>query len=33
MRRVVAQGTFDIIHPGHIHYLEDAASMGDELHV
>jgi FAD synthetase len=33
MRRVVAQGTFDIIHPGHVHYLEDAASMGDELHV
>ena len=33
MRRVVAQGTFDIIHPGHTHYLEDAASMGDELHV
>ncbi|MFC7166221.1 adenylyltransferase/cytidyltransferase family protein [Halospeciosus flavus] len=33
MRRVVAQGTFDIIHPGHVHYLSDAASMGDELHV
>jgi FAD synthetase len=33
MRRVVAQGTFDIVHPGHIHYLEDAAAMGDELHV
>jgi FAD synthetase len=33
MRRVVAQGTFDILHPGHVHYLEDAASMGDELHV
>ena len=33
MRRVVAQGTFDLIHPGHIHYLEDAAAMGDELHV
>lgn len=31
--RVVAQGTFDILHPGHIHYLEDAASMGEELHV
>jgi FAD synthetase len=32
-RRVVAQGTFDIIHPGHIHYLSEAASMGEELHV
>lgn len=30
-RRVVAQGTFDIIHPGHIHYLEEAAKLGDEL--
>ncbi|WP_336036880.1 adenylyltransferase/cytidyltransferase family protein [Halobacterium yunchengense] len=33
MRRVVAQGTFDLVHPGHIHYLSDAASMGEELHV
>ncbi|MCL9817636.1 adenylyltransferase/cytidyltransferase family protein [Natronocalculus amylovorans] len=31
--RVIAQGTFDILHPGHIHYLENAASYGDELHV
>lgn len=30
---VVAQGTFDIIHPGHIHYLREAGAMGDELHV
>ena len=33
MKRVVAQGTFDILHPGHVHYLEEAKSMGDELHV
>lgn len=33
MTRVVAQGTFDLIHPGHVHYLRDAAAMGDELHV
>jgi FAD synthetase len=32
MRRVVAQGTFDLLHPGHVHYLQDAKSMGDELH-
>jgi FAD synthetase len=33
MTRVVAQGTFDILHPGHLHYLTEAAAMGDELHV
>ncbi|MDF9746942.1 FAD synthase [Natrinema salsiterrestre] len=32
-RRVIAQGTFDILHPGHVHYLEEAAAMGDELSV
>ena len=32
-RTVIAQGTFDVLHPGHVHYLEDAAAMGDELHV
>jgi len=31
--RVVAQGTFDLLHPGHVHYLEEAKSMGDHLHV
>ena len=33
MSRVVAQGTFDLLHPGHLHYLEEARSMGEELHV
>ena len=33
MTRVVAQGTFDLLHPGHVHYLRDAAEMGEELHV
>lgn len=33
MNRVVAQGTFDILHPGHVHYLNEARAMGDELHV
>jgi len=32
-RRVVAQGTFDLLHPGHLHYFEEARAMGDELHV
>ncbi|WP_225334741.1 FAD synthase [Halomicrobium urmianum] len=31
--RVVAQGTFDILHPGHLHYLREAAAMGERLHV
>lgn len=33
MSGVVAQGTFDLLHPGHVHYLRDAAEMGEELHV
>ncbi len=33
MKRIVAQGTFDILHPGHVHYLREARSMGEELHV
>lgn len=28
---VVAQGTFDLIHPGHVHYLEASAALGDRL--
>lgn len=27
----MAQGTFDVLHPGHIHYLEKSAELGDEL--
>jgi|APHM01.1.fsa_nt_gi Glycerol-3-phosphate cytidylyltransferase (EC 2.7.7.39) len=30
---VVAQGTFDLLHPGHVHYLREAAAMGDHLTV
>ncbi|MFB6166060.1 MAG: adenylyltransferase/cytidyltransferase family protein [Haloarculaceae archaeon] len=33
MTTVVAQGTFDVLHPGHVHYLREAAGMGTELHV
>lgn len=29
--RVMAQGTFDILHPGHLHYLRESKKMGDEL--
>jgi FAD synthetase len=31
MVRVMASGVFDLIHTGHISYLEQAKSMGDEL--
>ncbi len=31
MTTVMAQGTFDILHPGHIHYLEQSTKKGDEL--
>ena len=31
MVRVVATGTFDIIHPGHIRFLKEAKKLGDEL--
>ena len=32
-RRVVATGTFDILHPGHLYYLKESKKMGDELWV
>jgi FAD synthetase len=31
MTRVMASGVFDILHSGHLHYLEEAKSLGDEL--
>lgn len=33
MKTVMAQGTFDVLHPGHIHYLKKSAELGDELMV
>ena len=33
MTRVLATGTFDILHPGHLRYLEEAKKLGDELWV
>ena len=32
-RRVVATGTFDLLHPGHLFYLEESKKLGDELFV
>ena len=33
MVRVMASGVFDILHSGHLSYLEQARSFGDELYV
>jgi len=33
IRRVVATGTFDILHPGHLWYLKESAALGTELWV
>ncbi len=33
LRRVVATGTFDLLHPGHLYYLEESKKLGDELWV
>lgn len=33
MKRIVATGTFDLLHPGHLYYLEQSRRLGDELHV
>ncbi len=31
MTRVMATGVFDILHSGHLHYLQEARKLGDEL--
>jgi FAD synthetase len=31
MVRVLATGVFDILHPGHVHFLTEAKKLGDEL--
>jgi FAD synthetase len=31
MVRVIATGTFEIIHPGHLRFLQEAKKLGDEL--
>ncbi|GFO97552.1 glycerol-3-phosphate cytidylyltransferase [groundwater metagenome] len=33
MVRVLATGTFDILHPGHLRYLSEAKALGNELYV
>ncbi|MCD4703503.1 MAG: FAD synthase [Methanosarcinaceae archaeon] len=33
MTRVLATGTFDILHPGHVLFLSQARELGDELYV
>lgn len=33
MIKVVATGTFDILHPGHVLYLSEARKLGDVLYV
>jgi len=33
MKRVMAVGVFDLLHAGHLHYLEQAKSLGDHLTV
>lgn len=31
MVRVMATGVFDLLHPGHVHFLTEARRLGDEL--
>lgn len=32
-KRVLASGVFDVVHPGHLHYLKSARALGDRLAV
>ena len=31
MKTVMAQGVFDLLHPGHLHYLRESKKHGDKL--
>lgn len=31
MTKVMAQGVFDILHPGHLHYFRESKELGDKL--
>lgn len=31
MTTVMAQGVFDLLHPGHLHYLRESKNQGDKL--
>lgn len=33
VKRIVATGTFDVLHPGHLYYLSESKKLGDELWV
>jgi FAD synthetase len=33
LTRILATGTFDLLHPGHIYFLTQARALGDELFV
>jgi FAD synthetase len=33
LTRILATGTFDLLHPGHIYFLNQARALGDELFV
>lgn len=33
MKRVMAVGVFDLLHAGHLHYMEQAKALGDHLTV
>jgi FAD synthetase len=33
LKKILATGTFDLLHPGHLFFLEEAKKLGDELYV